>query len=97
METNIISKVSQIILEKRLGYKLPKNTPAPVSVSSDDVIQISSTASEASLVARAIENSNDEDRTQKVAAIKEKVQKDKYELSDEMVEKIAENIAELFV
>jgi anti-sigma28 factor (negative regulator of flagellin synthesis) len=95
MDATIITKVSQIILESHLGHKLPKQI-SEKNGSSNDTVQISSAASEASKVAKGINNA-DAKRTEKVAAIREKVASNNYKLTDEMVDEIAKNIAKMFV
>ena len=86
MDASIISKVSQIILENRLGYKLPKRSRK--NEGSSDTVQISSVASEASQIAKALDKEY-EDRAAKVEAIKKQIQKGSYKLSEEMVDQIA--------
>lgn len=94
MDTAIISKVSQIILENRLGYKLPKQVDG--NVNKNDSVQISSAAANASQIAKAIDNA-DAERSEKLASIRERITNNTYTLSDEMVEKIAQDIAKMFV
>ena len=94
MDTSIIARVSRIILEKRLGYDMPK--PQKGFKSESDSVHISSVASEASRIGKALTN-GDSERAQKVSAIKERVANNKFKLTDEMVETIAENIAKTLV
>jgi hypothetical protein len=94
MDTSIISKVSELILEKRMGYKLTDRFSG--STNSGDTIQISSVANEAVNISKEI-NNGDQERTAKVQELRERVHSKSFTLNDEMVETIAENIAKMFV
>ena len=52
MDATIISRVSQIILENRLGFKLPRHDK--VQESGSDTVQISSAANEANQIANSL-------------------------------------------
>ena len=79
MDANVISRVSQIIMENRHGVKLPKRVKADSS--SGDSVQISVVAADANTTAQSI-GQEDDNRAQRVAVIKQQVEKGVYELSD---------------
>ncbi len=94
MDASIVSRVSEIILEKRTGTVVPDRPQSKMK--GNDSIQISSVASEANRVARALAEV-DEQRAERVAALKKQVNGKTFELSDEMAEDIAEKIASIFI
>lgn len=93
MDASIISRVSELILEKRTGAVIPDR---PQSKKSGDSIHISSVGSEANRVAKALQEI-DEQRAMRVQAIKKQVEDKSFSLSDEMAEDIAEKIASIFI
>ena len=96
MNASIIGRVSQIILENQLGFKIPQKPEQ--SSKENDRIEISSAASDASVVAKAIqEKNNDAAVSVKTTVLKEKVAANDYKLSEAMVENIAEKIAAMFL
>lgn len=95
MNSQIISRASQIIMENRLGHKLPKTTEK-VDVDLKDSIHISSAAVEASRVSSAI-NQDDDSRNEKVQELKQSIEKGDYQFTDQMIDKIAKSIARVFI
>jgi anti-sigma28 factor (negative regulator of flagellin synthesis) len=92
MRLSIISRVSEILTEKRLNIKLPgKNEPVKI-----DKVEISSTGNEVKQIADKINSVNAADdvaRRQRVEDIKKSVELGQYELSEAVVNSIAEKIA----
>ena len=95
MNADIISRVSQIIIEEQHDVKLPR-PKKEVSKKGGDSVQISSVASDAGKVDKALDKV-DTKRTEKVEALKQKIEKKEYHFNEQVIDTIAQNIAEIFI
>lgn len=94
MDASIISRVSELIMEKRTGTVVPDRPQTRKS--GNDSIHISSVGSEANRVSKALQEVDDQ-RAVRLQAIKKQVDERSFALSDAMADDIAEKIANLFI
>ncbi len=90
MELSIISRVSEIIREKKMDISIPDKKQ---NKASRDSVEISSDAADINRFIESIKKSGEEERAVKVRQIKEAVKNERYVLSDSTVDQIAEKIA----
>jgi anti-sigma28 factor (negative regulator of flagellin synthesis) len=89
MRLSIISRVSEILTEKRLNVASPKKIES-VKV---DKVEISSAGNEVKHIADKIAAAEDVSRQQRVEDLKKAIQLGEYQMNEHMINSIAETIA----
>ncbi len=96
MNTSIIAEVARIIWEHKTGVKIPKSVDVPDSTATD-AVQISPRAQAYVTALQVLGDIGNNDREMKIRDVKQKIELKQYEITPEMLEVIAENLASAFI